>query len=118
MDRNKEAVEGGIADASRPPHGGVDRNKIEWTLSVGDLVAPHTGAWIETLNRNDEVALMSVAPHTGAWIETLSRQLFAKTTHVAPHTGAWIETVRQVLSFSNSSSRPPHGGVDRNILAQ
>ena len=38
------------------------------------------------------VSTLIVAPHTGAWIETT---LHAHKTHkeiVAPHTGAWIET--------------------------
>ena len=34
------------------------------------LVAPHTGAWIETIGRSDTVKTQKVAPHTGAWIET------------------------------------------------
>ena len=33
-------------------------------------VAPHTGAWIETLNSDEVVNDFIVAPHTGAWIET------------------------------------------------
>ena len=40
-----------------------------------------------------KVALM-VAPHTGAWIETHGTPISPKTyPQVAPHTGAWIETV-------------------------
>ena len=34
------------------------------------LVAPHTGAWIETNYLHFVVGLVKVAPHTGAWIET------------------------------------------------
>ena len=33
-----------------------------------------------------------VAPHTGAWIETLYALNTGMTILVAPHTGAWIET--------------------------
>ena len=33
-------------------------------------VAPHAGAWIETLCMNKEVNEQGVAPHAGAWIET------------------------------------------------
>ena len=57
-------------------------------------VAPHVGAWIETV-----VALMlmvsvsMVAPHVGAWIETDVQTLSATLFDVAPHVGAWIETV-------------------------
>ena len=34
------------------------------------LVAPTTGAWIETVARLDDELCSSVAPTTGAWIET------------------------------------------------
>ncbi len=33
-------------------------------------VAPHAGAWIETLNRLSDWFATQVAPHAGAWIET------------------------------------------------
>ena len=37
---------------------------------------------------------MIVAPHTGAWIETFKLYMQAVFVLVAPHTGAWIETCR------------------------
>ncbi len=77
-------------------------------------VAPHAGAWIETLPGNDTAYHSFVAPHAGAWIETLRGLLFGLlswsppmrgrglkhllpdfagiTVSVAPHAGAWIET--------------------------
>jgi len=33
-----------------------------------------------------------VAPHAGAWIETLPDAVHPQTKKVAPHAGAWIET--------------------------
>ena len=39
-------------------------------VPVGPLVAPFTGAWIETGRRNKTGAVVGVAPFTGAWIET------------------------------------------------
>jgi len=37
--------------------------------------------------------LHQVAPHVGAWIETLKMQLqYQQQLYVAPHVGAWIET--------------------------
>ena len=33
-----------------------------------------------------------VAPHAGAWIETIPPTTFVKQMNVAPHAGAWIET--------------------------
>ena len=38
--------------------------------------------------------MISVAPHTGAWIETLKTGLAVSSQSVAPLTGAWIETKR------------------------
>ena len=44
--------------------------------------------------------MLDVAPHVGAWIETL-KALLTKVTapSVAPHVGAWIETPTECLSF-------------------
>ena len=36
-----------------------------------------------------------VAPHVGAWIETLGSKEEEGRHHVAPHVGAWIETAKQ-----------------------
>ena len=33
-------------------------------------VAPHAGAWIETVSLGHHYLSVSVAPHAGAWIET------------------------------------------------
>ncbi len=33
-----------------------------------------------------------VAPHAGAWIETLTPERLKTYSGVAPHAGAWIET--------------------------
>ena len=38
--------------------------------SIGALVAPHAGAWIETTTGGLERITSLVAPHAGAWIET------------------------------------------------
>tara|TARA_B100000519_G_scaffold13470_1_gene10105 strand:- start:2151 stop:2342 length:192 start_codon:yes stop_codon:yes gene_type:complete len=35
---------------------------------------------------------INVAPHAGAWIETLKGLAMKKIIKVAPHAGAWIET--------------------------
>ncbi len=36
-------------------------------------VAPHAGAWIETLFGKPKALPRKVAPHAGAWIETCGR---------------------------------------------
>ena len=33
-------------------------------------VAPHVGAWIETIRHSTTLHVIFVAPHVGAWIET------------------------------------------------
>ena len=46
--------------------------------------------------RQADVALsrQQVAPHAGAWIETMVFSDFSHDSNVAPHAGAWIETCR------------------------
>ena len=43
------------------------------SLDVSKIVAPFTGAWIETINGDLKTAISKVAPFTGAWIETNNR---------------------------------------------
>ena len=80
-----------------------------------ELVAPFTGAWIETTAGACGLGGKLVAPFTGAWIETCARgpnSCRYRQSHplrvrglkprdldvryyplpVAPFTGAWIET--------------------------
>ena len=53
-----------------------------------------------------------VAPHVGAWIETVMVQQYDGTEAVAPHVGAWIETdVERCLTLS-LMRRTPCGCVD------
>ncbi len=59
------------------------------------VVAPHAGAWIETNNPAQLLAMLCVAPHAGAWIETLNGGGISVGYCVAPHAGAWIETRKQ-----------------------
>ena len=33
-------------------------------------VAPHAGAWVETVIKPMNLAILLVAPHAGAWVET------------------------------------------------
>ena len=96
-------------------------------------VAPHAGAWIETIvirfgwfgvmslptrERGLKLSVMktprknaTVAPHAGAWIETSTRWLQPRSlTAVAPHAGAWIETF--LMSFNAFIRRvAPHAGA-------
>ena len=53
-----------------------------------------------------------VAPHTGAWIETLQDACQRSVNAVAPHTGAWIETPALAIARPTVRCRAPHGRVD------
>ena len=59
---------------------------------IARLVAPRTGAWIETAIFRTVLSTVNVAPRTGAWIETLAPGRRSSIRLVAPRTGAWIET--------------------------
>ena len=63
------------------------------------IVAPFTGAWIETMDHVLVMYAKEVAPFTGAWIETNLPFWHCCMMCVAPFTGAWIETIIGVLIF-------------------
>jgi hypothetical protein len=67
------------------------------------LVAPYTGAWIETYYWRVEYVNTFVAPYTGAWIETICPTTHFSKVSVAPYTGAWIETVSSSLGRMSAS---------------
>jgi len=75
-------------------------------------VAPHAGAWIETLICCCIKNRKLVAPHAGAWIETYVVTRFANKSIVAPHAGAWIETAKGLKASKPISGRPSRRGVD------
>ena len=81
------------------------------TFAHADIVAPHAGAWIETLFSNYDCRSGPVAPHAGAWIETVKLGVITPAQAVAPHAGAWIET-RGEPGGAQYRRRPPCGGVD------
>ena len=54
---------------------------------------------------------LRVAPHAGAWIETLVGAYRLELAEVAPHAGAWIETMH-VPVWKEMSRRTPCGCVD------
>ena len=49
---------------------------------------------------------MRVAPHTGAWIETICHYCHWAISNVAPHTGAWIETLYELKAKYDEKSHP------------
>ena len=74
-------------------------------------VAPHAGAWVETVLRCIYRWLCLVAPHAGAWVETCRHPSQALPPAVAPHAGAWVETGDEWKSLGNGTGRAPCGRV-------
>ena len=83
---------------------GLKHNSL--SLFPPDRVAPHVGAWIETIFIFINYIFITVAPHVGAWIETWKINENVKLAVVAPHVGAWIETVRVSHCKGLSKSHP------------
>ncbi len=54
-------------------------------INAFSLVAPHAGAWIETIPLSSRWTSRAVAPHAGAWIET-SRPNHGPGTDKSPPT--------------------------------
>ena len=59
--------------------------------TVGALVAPFAGAWIEMFLAVEKWYGQRVAPFAGAWIEISFAQSLSAYPLVAPFAGAWIE---------------------------
>ena len=90
---------------------GLKHCSIHFILLAG-LVAPFTGAWIETHDAGREAGKENVAPFTGAWIETVYFGGEHPAILVAPFTGAWIETEKTNQSVEKIAGRSLHGSVD------
>ncbi len=76
------------------------------------IVAPFTGAWIETSTSPRSRYVDKVAPFTGAWIETIdSSRASINGIVVAPFTGAWIETRASHVDMYSSAEVAPFTGA-------
>ena len=53
---------------------------------------PMRGRGLKRIHSPKAGAAPGVAPHAGAWIETVASQVGVTNAKVAPHAGAWIET--------------------------
>ncbi len=95
---------------SPPPRGRGLKPGNSGYFWLCNVVAPSTGAWIETLLFWSDNLIKKVAPSTGAWIETLTISLMAITTWVAPSTGAWIETSPALPKGNGKDMSPPPRG--------
>ena len=58
------------------------------------LVAPHVGAWIETVIDINPQVNQNVAPHVGAWIETLTRCSFEQYNTSHP---MWVRGLKHLV---------------------
>lgn len=81
---------------------------MEVTLSV----APHAGAWIETIRAISWKPGLAVAPHAGAWIETAQPPTARSTASVAPHAGRGLKPAERAYHRLRKKSPPPYGGMD------
>ena len=71
------------------------------------------GRGLKPLKIGDKIVPFLVAPHAGAWIETMLMSKHEKDMFmVAPHAGAWIETTLSLRYSNFLGGRPPCGGVD------
>ena len=77
-----------------------------------DLVAPYTGAWIETALKIGERNPRTVAPYTGAWIETtqVSRAEVLGKSHPTRVRG--LKPVERLVRVEVAVGRTLHGCVD------
>ena len=117
VDRNRSmSARARQSRPSRPPRGGVDRNvyfgQVDPTKGESP---PSRGRGSKPCGPAGRTARGAVAPLAGAWIETRARQTCASPARVAPLAGAWIETRQSLVIPTLTWSRPPRGGVDRNI---
>ena len=89
---------------------GLKHFRLKMLLSFA-VVAPHAGAWVETIKTRKFSYFNGVAPHAGAWVETESIRIADKLWSVAPHAGAWVETYRYFVCEEFGKSRAPCGRV-------
>ena len=76
------------------------------------LVAPFTGAWIETFEIQPKPAGITSPPSRGRGLKLKLKSDMAEDYWVAPFTGAWIETEKSQRNRTMRVRRPLHGGVD------
>ena len=74
-------------------------------------VAPHAGAWIETLKELSAHKVLLVAPHAGAWIETDIGAADAARGRSLPMRERGLKHHKDGNTHNNSS-RSPCGSVD------
>ena len=101
----------------RPPRGGVDRNSIAGALDADASASPpargrgskhHVAPTRRRRSRRSP-------PARGRGSKHADRVDELRWLAVAPRAGAWIETSSDAGVDVDARSRPPRGGVDRNL---
>ena len=78
----------------------------------GSFVAPHAGAWIETvITKNHTHPILSPLTQ-GRGLKRVMVKANALVDRVAPHAGAWIETLTSDRTGVIGTGRPSRRGVD------
>ena len=105
--------------ASRPPCGGVDRNRVAIAAAKARVVAPRAGAWIETLPlKHGRGGLGGRPPCGGVDRNAMPPPLAERPPRVAPRAGAWIETDRDDRDQQLFRSPPVRGrGSNQHVNA-
>ena len=98
--------------SGRPPHGGADRNMLGRSGVGQTVVAPLTGARIETLRRAPQIAAGARGrpPHGGADRNAIAAGAWLDRLGVAPLTGARIETPSRQADRRRDAWSPPSRG--------
>ncbi len=104
----------GGGQVGRPPHGGADRNGFNLYARRWELVAPRTGARIETRARScTHTRTSGRPPHGGADRNKVSETPDHNLKCRPPHGGADRNNMVP-FDYTPEKRRPPHGGADRN----
>ena len=69
------------------------------------------GRGLKLARENKHAVLQTVAPHAGAWIETVYEEIITKKKASPPMRGRGLKLIVE-LAFYRKFSRPPCGGVD------
>ena len=74
-------------------------------------VAPHVGAWIETVANTAGMPAPAVAPHVGAWIETRYKQSALQSIESRPTWARGLK-LKTRINYAKRVRRAPRGRVD------
>ena len=102
---------------SRPPRARGSKQYLAVRFAYRAVVAPTTGAWIETSWQRGGKQSCLVAPTTGAWIETLYSSLTAACRRCRAHHGRVDRNRYDNRNGDGTYCRAHHGRVDRNWFA-